>query len=85
MDDQDTIFPQVFKTPTNNNTSNMNNNNPFLGDLQKKLFPPKPGSESVGNPEVDDDLEGITDEEDEDEEIQIKDGSPIRVSPLIFF
>jgi hypothetical protein len=74
------FLSQVFKTPTNNNTSNMNNNNPFLGDLQKKLFPPKPGSESAGHPDADDDLDGITDEEDDDEEIQIKDGSPIRVS-----
>jgi hypothetical protein len=58
----------------------MNNNNPFLGDLQKKLFPPKPDTESVGNPEIDD-IEGISDDDDED--IEIKSDSPtIRVRNL---
>ena len=58
----------------------MNNNNPFLGDLQKKLFPPKPDTESVGNPEIDD-IEGISDDDDED--IEIKSDSPtIRVRIL---
>ncbi len=71
----------MFKAPTNNNSSslNNNNNNPFLGDLQKKLFAPKqPDAESVGNPEIDD-IDGISD--DEDDEIEIKSDSPtIRVS-----
>ena len=76
----------MFKAPTNNNTSNMNNNNnnnPFLGDLQKKLFPPKSAdSESVGNPEIDD-IDGISDEDDED--IEIKSDSPtIMVSSTVF-
>jgi hypothetical protein len=60
----------------------MNNNNPFLSDLQKKLFPPKSGAgdaESVGNPELDD-MDGLSDEDDD--EIEIKSDSPpaIRVS-----
>ena len=73
---------QVFKTPTNNNTSNMNNNYPFLGDLQKKLFPPKSAdAESVGNPEIDD-IDGISD--DDDDEIEIKSDTPtIRVSKTV--
>jgi hypothetical protein len=54
-----------------------NNNNPFLGDLQKKLFPSKADSESVGNPDIDD-IEGLSDEDDED--LEIKSDSPIRVS-----
>jgi hypothetical protein len=47
--------------------------------LQKKLFAPKqPDAESVGNPEIDD-IDGISD--DEDDEIEIKSDSPtIRVS-----
>ena len=63
---------------------NNNNNNPFLGDLQKKLFPPKSAadSESVGNPEIDD-IDGISDEDDD--EIEIKSDSPtIRVSWNVF-
>ena len=67
---------QVFKAPTNNNVSSLNNNNnPFLGDLQKKLFPGK--AESVGHPDIDD-IEGLSDEDDED--LEIKSDSPIRVS-----